>query len=163
MAVPATTNLENASTLAEQASAKLESSYVQVADNGFWNSYDHVLICHGCGHFHVVRSQFIGSSLSIGFSFLDGSSLSIPAYKCSNCPGEAIRDAWQNGMHRSAYNRAAFEIGFGAKLSPEPIPCRLCSAPGYVGRQLDETGVHNLCAARAARGLDTPALEGARA
>ena len=145
--------LDNTQTQATTAIARLKSELVHVDDNGCWNSYDHVLICHGCGEFHTVRSQFIGSSLGIGFRFTDRSQLCIPAYKCGKCSGDTIRNAWEKGMSRTAYNSAAAKIG--AELRPEPQPCRLC---GSTTGRLDDSGAHCLCAARVNLGLPVPAL-----
>jgi len=142
-------------TQAIKAIEVLKAQLVSVKDNGMFNSYDHVMICHGCGKFHAVRSSFISSSLSIGFRFADESQLYVPAYSCGGCSREVIRDAWKNGTKRLAYNAAASVLG--AVLQPEPKPCALCGMVDITAH-LPANGSHNLCAARASRGLPTPSL-----
>jgi hypothetical protein len=125
--------------------------------------HDYLMICHSCGKLHKVRSEFISSPLAIGFTFSDGSTLSIPANGCPVCmaiklPREQhpIFLAWSKGMTREAYNHAAQSIG--ANLQPEPKPCRLCHAVDSE-RHLSANGAHQLCAQLFRRGLPTPALK----
>lgn len=144
-----------AETRATQAKTELGSKLVTVKDNGMFNSYDHVMVCHGCGAFHAVRSSFISTPMSIGFKFEDGSQLSVPASHCGKCPSEGIRDAWENGMKRLNFNAAAEAIG--AQHAPEPEQCRLCLAFDHP-RHLIADGSHSLCAARARIGNPTPPM-----
>ena len=98
-------------TLASIAIDNLRAELISVPDNGMFNSYDHVVLCRGCGTFHAVRSAFLGASLSIGFAFADGSQAVFPAHSCGKCPGEEIYQAWANGMRRSKLAHAAAQIG----------------------------------------------------
>lgn len=104
--------------LARQAMENLKRQFFTAADiqadrlSGFgWNEKPYLMVCHGCGTYHVVRSAFISSPLAIGFSFADKSSLSIPCYKCPTCPSSAIREAWEKGTKPEVYKRAAQTLG----------------------------------------------------
>lgn len=143
-------------TLAGSALDTLKRRLVTVEDNGCFNSYDHVMFCHGCGAFHAVRSAFISSPLVMGFKFSDGSSVGLACHKCPTCPGQEIRDAWEQGIRRSVINKAAQEIG--AELLPDLVPCKLCGTLGVPGYHIQPNGKHELCGQRAARALPTPPL-----
>ena len=147
-------------TQAGAALKQLQDQLVKVADSGRvpFNSYDHIMVCHGCGVFHAVRSCFISTPVGLAFSFEDGSNLTIGGSGCPECmktTPSPIRDAWENGIKRATHDRAADSIG--AKRWPEPVPCSICGA-GDHPRNLSN-GAHGLCSARQRRGLPTPALE----
>ena len=145
-------------TQAKQARNQLHAKYVVIEDDvrQFHMSYDHLVICHGCGKIHAERCIFMSSPLAIAFKFADGSSVSIPAHGCGECGGEAVKTAYQNGMSRASYDRAATEMG--ANLRPAPQPCKLCTTlenPVH----LNTEGAHSLCAALAKIGKPTPPRE----
>lgn len=48
-------------------------------------------ICLACGKVHIVRSAFLGSSLSVQKK---AGGLAYPAHSCGDCPGEKVREAW---------------------------------------------------------------------
>jgi hypothetical protein len=146
-----------------QASIAVEklNSLRTVAEPPRWDYHstrEYIMVCHGCGQFHLVRSIFLSTPLSLAFNFADGSRLDVGCSGCPACmaeldPGNPIRMAWEWGIRRSTHNRAADFLG--AKHWPEPQPCTLCG--GTSGR-LNTDGVHNLCAARAKLGQPTPCL-----
>jgi len=109
-------------TQAKSAISALKQRLVQIEDDGrTFNAYDHVLVCHGCGEFHAVRSSFLSTPMSIRFDFADGSMLTIGGHGCPACmknPAKPIRDAWENGVRPSTFNRAADAVG--AIREPEP-------------------------------------------
>jgi hypothetical protein len=147
------TTLKNTPTLAGAAIAALRAKYTEVPDDGRMKTY--LMFCHGCGKIHGIRAEFI-SGMSASFGFSDGSSIGIGCHKCSDCPSEAIRDAYNNGIKREVWNRAAAEMG--ATLIPEPKACVLCGAIDHQ-RFLHNEGAHELCRALAAKGLPTPPLK----
>ncbi len=147
-------------TQAESAIELLDAKYVKLPrrDYGF-AEYDQIHVCHGCGRFHAVRGCFHGSSLSFAFEFSDGKSkLCIPARGCDECMRKdgVIRDAYEKGMTRAAYDRAADEIG--AKRRPLPVSCSICGALSNPAH-LNAAGAHNLCAALERIGKPTPPLD----
>lgn len=49
---------------------------------------DHVVVCHGCGSFHIIRTAFLGSALSLSFNQQDGDTRRVwvvPAHACPTC------------------------------------------------------------------------------
>ena len=71
----------------------------------------YLMVCHGCGTFHVQRSAFISSPLSMAFRFADGSILSVPCHNCGHCPGAVIREAWANGSKPEVWAAAQSKLG----------------------------------------------------
>ncbi len=82
---------------------------------------DYIVVCHGCGKFHIVVAHFLGMPLSIGFK--DGvTTWCIPAYACPECQSEPsvigkdgrrcgrIKDAFVHGMSADARARANSEF-----------------------------------------------------
>jgi hypothetical protein len=103
-------------TQAHEAQKALHAELVKIPQS-YCNSYDHVLVCHGCGTFHAVNTHFLSSPVFIGFDFADGSRLCVPAHACNDCMGkDVIRRAYNEGMSRGHYDRAAKHLG--AKLRP---------------------------------------------
>jgi len=139
-------------TLAGAAIEALRAKYIEIPDNYTTKTY--ILFCHGCGRIHGIRSQFI-SGMGADFGFDDGSSVRLGCHKCPDCPGEAIRDAYNNGIKREVWNRAAAEMG--AKLIPEPKACTLCGTPDH--DRFLPGGAHGICTSLAAKGLPTPPIK----
>lgn len=87
---------------------------------------DHIVVCHGCGSFHVVRASFLGSSLSIGFKGkAHGVTWCIPAHGCPMCASQKaegrtgrIAQAFDKGMAPASYAEAVrqFESEWETKL-----------------------------------------------
>ena len=149
---------KNSPTRATIALKALKAEHVKVEDNGMFNSYDHIMVCHGCGAIHAVRSAFISSPLAMSFNFADGSMLTLACNGCPSCMAikgdeNPIRLAWNKGITYATSKRAAESVG--AIVPQPPQPCRLCG--GTAGR-LDDSGAHSLCAARLAVGQPTPCL-----
>lgn len=95
-------------TKAQEVCSALESLF-DAARQQFGSGFEernYLTVCHGCGQFHAVRASFLSLPMSLGFAFADGSTLSVPCHKCSDCPNEAIKAAWENGVSPATRQRA---------------------------------------------------------
>lgn len=82
---------------------------------------DYIMVCHGCGKFHIVRSMFISTPCAIQFK-VEGSCYIVPNYACPECNHEPsvigpdnryvgrIRDAFLFGMSAESRERANREF-----------------------------------------------------
>ncbi len=81
---------------------------------------DHIVVCHGCGAFHVLRTSFLSSPMAIGFesTMVDGRSWAVPCRACPTCHAikTATRDehpiarAFDHGMAAESRARANREF-----------------------------------------------------
>jgi hypothetical protein len=74
---------------------------------------DYVLVCHGCGKFHVVRAMFMSMPLATMFDDPDNSRKRwcVPNRGCDDCIGTGIiKTAYEKGMTPEARERANREF-----------------------------------------------------
>lgn len=85
---------------------------------------DYILVCHGCGKFHVVRSEFLSVPMSYRFDIPgdSGRFWTIPAHGCPECASEPsvigpdnryvgrLRDGYLFGMSPESRERANREF-----------------------------------------------------
>lgn len=79
----------------------------------------YILVCHGCGKFHEMKSEFISVPMSARFDIPESNkSWCIPCLGCPDCmatPRDSNGDgpiarAWKNGMTPEAWARANKEF-----------------------------------------------------
>ena len=111
----------------------------------------HVCWCHGCGIFHVIVAAFLSTG-----AVRIGQRRSFPMYACPDCRkrrDNTIRLAFLGKVRPIRWGRMMRAIHGPSWGLQEP--CTLC---GVADGTYNEHGAHNLCQARADRGMATPAL-----
>lgn len=76
---------------------------------------DYIVVCHGCGKFHIIKTEFLSSSISFAFKTPEGTTWTVQGCGCKECMMEnkkdgRIRDAFRNGMKPEVRERAEKEF-----------------------------------------------------
>ncbi len=75
----------------------------------------HILVCHGCGTFHEITTEFLSSPLAVKMpESADGRFWVLPNRACPDCMAESAKTPIINGRHTGRVSKA-YDHGMDAE------------------------------------------------